>query len=102
MSLRFVLVDIFLDIVLYSLTLQREKKKPEIGKEYFHHKNLEEIVKSYPYKINLPEDDVVRGKVRLLCCLKFAGIITGLSSMVTVFFLFSMNYHRNSNPVSSN
>nr|BAD93822.1 protein kinase-like [Arabidopsis thaliana]BAD93839.1 protein kinase-like [Arabidopsis thaliana] len=38
----------------------REKKKPEIGKEYFNHKNLEEIVKSYPYKINLPEDDVVK------------------------------------------
>ncbi|KAH0885367.1 hypothetical protein HID58_061463 [Brassica napus] len=38
----------------------REKKKPEIGKEYFRHKNLEEIVKGYPYKINLPEDDVVK------------------------------------------
>ncbi|CAH8277152.1 unnamed protein product [Arabidopsis lyrata] len=38
----------------------REKKKPEIGKEYFNHKNLEEIVKGYPYKINLPEDDVVK------------------------------------------
>ncbi|KAJ0234433.1 Dual specificity protein kinase YAK1 [Hirschfeldia incana] len=38
----------------------REKKKPEIGKEYFRHKNLEEIVKGYPYKINLPEEDVVK------------------------------------------
>uniref|UniRef100_M4FEG6 Protein kinase domain-containing protein n=1 Tax=Brassica campestris TaxID=3711 RepID=M4FEG6_BRACM len=38
----------------------REKKKPDIGKEYFRHKNLEEIVKGYPYKINLPEDDVVK------------------------------------------
>ncbi|CAF2270951.1 unnamed protein product, partial [Brassica napus] len=38
----------------------REKKKPEIGKEYFRHKNLEEIVKGYPYKINLPEDDVAK------------------------------------------
>ena len=46
--------------------MQREKKKPEIGKEYFRHKNLEEIVKGYPYKINLPEDDVVKGKVRIL------------------------------------
>lgn len=46
--------------------IQREKKKPDIGKEYFRHKNLEEIVKGYPYKINLPEDDVVKGKVRTL------------------------------------
>ncbi|CAH8362305.1 unnamed protein product [Eruca vesicaria subsp. sativa] len=38
----------------------REKKKPDIGKEYFRHKNLEEIVKGYPYKINLPEDDVAK------------------------------------------
>ncbi|CAH2079528.1 unnamed protein product, partial [Thlaspi arvense] len=38
----------------------REKKKPEIGKEYFRHKDLEEIVKGYPYKVNLPQDDVVK------------------------------------------
>jgi len=67
LSLRFPLIDFFLNNSCCSLllTFQREKKKPEIGKEYFNHKNLEEIVKSYPYKINLPEDDVVKGKVRL-------------------------------------
>lgn len=53
-------------MLLLILIFQREKKKPEIGKEYFRHKNLEEIVKGYPYKMNLPEDDVVKGKVRML------------------------------------
>ncbi|CAN8323539.1 unnamed protein product [Cochlearia groenlandica] len=38
----------------------REKKKPDIGKKYFRHKKLEEIIKGYPFKINLPEDDVVK------------------------------------------
>uniref|UniRef100_A0A1J3JMH3 Serine/threonine-protein kinase ppk15 n=1 Tax=Noccaea caerulescens TaxID=107243 RepID=A0A1J3JMH3_NOCCA len=49
----------------------REKKKPEIGKEYFRHKNLEEIVKGYPYKMNLPEDDVVKETQIRLALLDF-------------------------------
>ncbi|XP_010528678.1 PREDICTED: serine/threonine-protein kinase ppk15 [Tarenaya hassleriana] len=38
----------------------REKKKPAIGKDYFNHKNLEAIVKSYPYRKNLLEEDIVK------------------------------------------
>ncbi|GAA0149160.1 protein modifying enzyme [Lithospermum erythrorhizon] len=44
----------------------RELKKPSIGKEYFNHMNLEEIVKKYPYKKNLPEEDILKeGEIRL-------------------------------------
>ncbi|KDP39566.1 hypothetical protein JCGZ_02586 [Jatropha curcas] len=35
----------------------RELKKPSIGKEYFHHMNLEAIVRNYPYRKNLPQED---------------------------------------------
>ncbi|KAL1201056.1 putative dual specificity protein kinase YAK1 [Cardamine amara subsp. amara] len=49
----------------------REKKKPEIGKEYFHHKNLEEIVKGYPYKMSLPEEDVIKERQIRLALIDF-------------------------------
>ncbi|XVE81529.1 hypothetical protein DITRI_Ditri15bG0071800 [Diplodiscus trichospermus] len=38
----------------------RELKKPLIGKEYFSHKNLEEIVTNYPYRKNLPKEDRIK------------------------------------------
>ncbi|KAI3762331.1 hypothetical protein L1987_52758 [Smallanthus sonchifolius] len=38
----------------------REMKKPLIGKEYFNHMNLEGIVKKYPYKKDLEEEDLAR------------------------------------------
>ncbi|KAG8649925.1 dual specificity protein kinase YAK1 homolog [Manihot esculenta] len=44
----------------------RELKKPSIGKEYFHHMNLEAIVKNYPYRKNLPHEDIMKeSRVRL-------------------------------------
>ncbi|XP_071713015.1 dual specificity protein kinase YAK1 homolog [Rutidosis leptorrhynchoides] len=38
----------------------REMKKPVVGKEYFSHMNLEGIVKKYPYRKNLQEEDLAR------------------------------------------
>ncbi|KAE8679024.1 YAK1-related protein 1 isoform 4 [Hibiscus syriacus] len=44
----------------------RELKKPLMGKEYFGHKNLEAIVTNYPYRKNLPEEDIIKeGQTRL-------------------------------------
>ncbi|XP_015577762.2 dual specificity protein kinase YAK1 homolog isoform X1 [Ricinus communis] len=44
----------------------RELKKPSIGKEYFHHKNLEAIVTNYPYRKNLPQEDIMKeSQIRL-------------------------------------
>ncbi|XP_059667451.1 dual specificity protein kinase YAK1 homolog isoform X2 [Cornus florida] len=44
----------------------RELKKPSIGKEYFNHMNLEAIVTKYPYRKNLPEEDVIKeSQIRL-------------------------------------
>ncbi|KAK6936483.1 Protein kinase domain [Dillenia turbinata] len=44
----------------------RELKKPSIGKEYFNHMNLEAIVTAYPYRKNLPEQDIIReSQIRL-------------------------------------
>ncbi|KAK8542864.1 hypothetical protein V6N12_015442 [Hibiscus sabdariffa] len=44
----------------------RELKKPLMGKEYFGHKNLEAIVTNYPYRKNLPEEDIIKeGQIRL-------------------------------------
>lgn len=38
----------------------RELKKPTIGKEYFNHMSLEAIVKNYPYRKNLHEEDIAK------------------------------------------
>uniref|UniRef100_A0A6N2L6C7 Protein kinase domain-containing protein n=1 Tax=Salix viminalis TaxID=40686 RepID=A0A6N2L6C7_SALVM len=38
-----------------------ELKKPSIGKEYFHHMNLEAIVINYPFRKNLREEDIKKG-----------------------------------------
>ncbi|XP_021281683.1 dual specificity protein kinase YAK1 isoform X3 [Herrania umbratica] len=44
----------------------RELKKPLIGKEYFNHKNLEAIVTNYPYRKNLPKEDIIKeSQIRL-------------------------------------
>ncbi|GAV73920.1 Pkinase domain-containing protein [Cephalotus follicularis] len=41
-------------------------KKPSIGKEYFNHRNLEDIVTNYPYRKNLPREDVIKeSQIRL-------------------------------------
>lgn len=41
---------------------QREMKKPSIGKEYFNRMDLEAIVTNYPYRKNLAEEDIRKGK----------------------------------------
>ncbi|KAJ7949927.1 Kinase family protein [Quillaja saponaria] len=44
----------------------RELKKPSIGKEYFNHMNLEAVVTNYPYRKNLPKEDIVKeNQIRL-------------------------------------
>ncbi|XP_048325580.2 dual specificity protein kinase YAK1 homolog isoform X1 [Ziziphus jujuba] len=44
----------------------RELKKPSLGKEYFNHMNLEAIVNNYPYRKNLPKEDIIReSQIRL-------------------------------------
>ncbi|PON77601.1 Serine/threonine protein kinase [Parasponia andersonii] len=44
----------------------RELKRPSIGKEYFNHMNLEGIVTNYPYRKNLPKEDIVKeSQIRL-------------------------------------
>ncbi|XP_039030188.1 dual specificity protein kinase YAK1 homolog isoform X1 [Hibiscus syriacus] len=44
----------------------RELKKPLMGKEYFGYKNLEAVVRNYPYRKNLPEEDIIKeGQIRL-------------------------------------
>ncbi|KAI5419049.1 dual specificity protein kinase YAK1 homolog [Lathyrus oleraceus] len=44
----------------------RDLKKPSIGKEYFKHMNLEAIVSNYPYRKNLPQEDIAKeSQIRL-------------------------------------
>jgi len=43
--------------------VQRDLKKPSIGKEYFKHMNLEAIVTNYPYRKNLPKEDIAKGQL---------------------------------------
>ncbi|XP_047328666.1 dual specificity protein kinase YAK1 homolog isoform X2 [Impatiens glandulifera] len=44
----------------------RELKKPSIGKEYFNHMNLEEIVSMYPYRRGLREEEIAKeNEIRL-------------------------------------
>ncbi|KAL4557281.1 hypothetical protein LXL04_035454 [Taraxacum kok-saghyz] len=44
----------------------RESKKPVIGKEYFNNMNLEAIVKKYPYRKNLQDEDLAKeSQIRL-------------------------------------
>ncbi|KAK9272613.1 hypothetical protein L1049_002988 [Liquidambar formosana] len=44
----------------------RELKKPSIGKEYFNYMNLEAIVTNYPYRKNLPKEDIIKeSQIRL-------------------------------------
>lgn len=45
----------------FHCSFQIELKKPSIGKEYFHHMNLEAIVTNYPYRKNLPLEDMKKG-----------------------------------------
>ncbi|GMH10726.1 hypothetical protein Nepgr_012567 [Nepenthes gracilis] len=49
----------------------REKKKPVIGREYFNYMNLEGIVAAYPYRKNLPEEDIVKERQIRLALIDF-------------------------------
>ncbi|KAH1205797.1 Dual specificity protein kinase YAK1 [Glycine max] len=56
--------------VYQTLTVEeyeaRELKKPSIGKEYFNQLNLEAIVTNYPYRKNLPKEDILKeSQIRL-------------------------------------
>jgi dual specificity protein kinase YAK1 len=41
--------------------MQRESKKPQIGKRYFKFITLEEIISHYPYRNNMGEDEILKG-----------------------------------------
>lgn len=47
--------------IIFLVLVQRDLKKPSIGKEYFKHMNLEAIVSNYPYRKNLPQEDIAKG-----------------------------------------
>ncbi|CAK9165990.1 unnamed protein product [Ilex paraguariensis] len=49
----------------------RELKKPSVGKEYFSHMDLEDIVNKYPYRKNLPEEDMVKERLTRLALIDF-------------------------------
>ncbi|XP_019054412.1 PREDICTED: probable serine/threonine-protein kinase yakA isoform X2 [Nelumbo nucifera] len=49
----------------------RELKKPLIGKEYFNHMKLEEIVTSYPYRRNLPQEEISKESLTRLALIDF-------------------------------
>ncbi|XP_010275182.1 PREDICTED: dual specificity tyrosine-phosphorylation-regulated kinase 1B-like [Nelumbo nucifera] len=54
----------------------REKKKPLIGKEYFNHMKLEEIVITYPYRRNLPEEEILNENRTRLALIDFlSGLV---------------------------
>lgn len=48
-------------------------KKPSIGKEYFNRMDLEAIVTNYPYRKNLAEEDIRKGKALCGTKLCFLG-----------------------------
>ncbi|XP_042515124.1 dual specificity protein kinase YAK1 homolog [Macadamia integrifolia] len=49
----------------------RESKKPSIGKEYFNHMKLEEIVETYPYRRNMLEEEISRESHTRLALIDF-------------------------------
>ncbi|WJX93360.1 dual specificity protein kinase yak1 [Trifolium repens] len=49
----------------------RDLKKPSIGKEYFNNMNLEAIVTNYPYRKNLPKEDIAKEKQTRLALIDF-------------------------------
>lgn len=53
--------EYYMFIVVSLVPVQRELKKPSIGKEYFNQLNLEAIVTNYPYRKNLPKEDILKG-----------------------------------------
>ncbi|KAJ0970948.1 hypothetical protein J5N97_018907 [Dioscorea zingiberensis] len=49
----------------------RESNKPLIGKRYFNYTKLEDIVAKYPYRKNLPEDEVSKENLTRLALVDF-------------------------------
>ncbi|XP_062147446.1 dual specificity protein kinase YAK1 homolog [Alnus glutinosa] len=49
----------------------REMKKPVIGKEYFKHMDLEAIVRSYPCRKNLHQEDIIKESQLRLALIDF-------------------------------
>ncbi|WOL09496.1 hypothetical protein Cni_G18249 [Canna indica] len=48
----------FFSLSLYLMYLKRESKRPIIGKHYFNFVKLEDIIANYPYRKNLPEEEI--------------------------------------------
>jgi len=53
----------YINSIIFLVPVQRDLKKPSIGKEYFKHMNLEAIVTNYPYRKNLPKEDIAKGQL---------------------------------------
>ncbi|OVA18381.1 Protein kinase domain [Macleaya cordata] len=49
----------------------RALKKASVGKEYYNYMKLEEIVKSYPYRKNLPQEEITRETINRLAMIDF-------------------------------
>ncbi|CAD5195550.1 dual specificity protein kinase YAK1 homolog isoform X1 [Musa acuminata AAA Group] len=49
----------------------RESKRPSIGKNYFNHVKLEDIIANYPYRKNLPEEEIIRESLTRLALVDF-------------------------------
>ncbi|XP_068635359.1 dual specificity protein kinase YAK1 homolog [Aristolochia californica] len=49
----------------------RERKKPVIGKQYFNFVTLEDIVKNYPHRKNLPEEEIAKENSTRLALIDF-------------------------------
>ncbi|XP_065018275.1 dual specificity protein kinase YAK1 homolog isoform X5 [Musa acuminata AAA Group] len=49
----------------------RESKRPSIGKNYFNHVKLEDIIANYPYRKNLPEEEISKESLTRLALVDF-------------------------------
>lgn len=49
----------------------RTLKKATIGKQYFKYTKLEEVVKNYPYRTNLPQEEISRESINRLAMIDF-------------------------------
>lgn len=66
----------------FNLISQRESKKPVIGKHYYNFVKLEDIITNYPYKKNLPEEEISKGYSD--ACVSLKAIIFFSSIVISV------------------
>ena len=74
----------------FSVIVQREKKRPVVGKEYFNFMNLEEIVATFSRK-NLSKEDSIKGLHLIWILIRN---YMDLSSNITFCVSFTFDYCR--------